>query len=665
MLIEQRRRQMAWAKARWDEDKEIREQREEHLRRYREEKGKDGDASSWDVNLIDDERRVRVRALAMGLDEEIVEGESEERLFERIIDKRDLLPADFLRTGARVSAAVARIHVRDASGRRMGFGTGFMISDRLMMTNNHVLENRAECVNSRVEFDFLERFVDSARSTSFFGLDPQRFFLTNVHLDYTIVALDPRYDETQARRRRWLQLISQSGKLLVGERVNIVQHPRGREQEVGLRQNQLQSVRGDFLHYQTDTEPGSSGSPLCNDQWQLAGIHHAGVPERVNGQVRWVANEGVRISSIVKDVRERLQSRRRESMSLFDTAFSTPPDADPVDGPAPLVGAPAGTIDIPIRLQVTLASDPGAQVSSASSPPTKDAVPSAVAPPPPPPPSEPPNEQVGTPDGRPAFENARLECIITRMQSGAPIADLLTNLLPDWTSEPVEGMDETYDLLPPGEIKSSAEAWRIVYAVRDAKGVATAEPSWYVESRAEEEGDVDGLEGSSGGSDTLSRTWAPDLIEVEDAWKVPPAPGGQSRGGGIRVAHPDSGYTRHPELWERAGALDVGAGKDYVDDDPDPLDEDGFHGTGTASVLMSGEQAQVVGVAPDATLIPFRVAQKGKIRPAPVIWRNGTRHLRDAIRKGIQENCHVVSISLGWLGNSALTTPSSKPTTPT
>ena len=28
------------------------------------------------------------------------------------------------------------------------------------------------------------------------------------------------------------------------------------------------------LIYETDTLPGSSGSPVFNDQWQLVGLHH-------------------------------------------------------------------------------------------------------------------------------------------------------------------------------------------------------------------------------------------------------------------------------------------------------------------------------------------------------------------------------------------------------
>jgi endonuclease G len=67
-----------------------------------------------------------------------------------------------------------------------------------------------------------------------------------------------------------------------------------------------------WMHYTTDTQPGSSGSPVFNDQWLVVALHHSGVPKtdkngkvsRKNGEVEWIANEGVRISCIYKALEE-------------------------------------------------------------------------------------------------------------------------------------------------------------------------------------------------------------------------------------------------------------------------------------------------------------------------------------------------------------------------
>ena len=58
-----------------------------------------------------------------------------------------------------------------------------------------------------------------------------------------------------------------------------------------------------FIHYSTDTEPGSSGAPVFNDQWQVLALHHKAVPAASADAAQdadpvWIANEGVRISAI-------------------------------------------------------------------------------------------------------------------------------------------------------------------------------------------------------------------------------------------------------------------------------------------------------------------------------------------------------------------------------
>jgi thermitase len=105
---------------------------------------------------------------------------------------------------------------------------------------------------------------------------------------------------------------------------------------------------------------------------------------------------------------------------------------------------------------------------------------------------------------------------------------------------------------------------------------------------------------------------------------------------------------------ESPATLDVESGFDFVSNRADPLDDGGYHGTGTASVLASTEAGDVLGAAPRATLVPMRVAQQGILRPEPVLLGSGTVRLRKAIRLAIQRDCHVISISLGWLGNRAL-----------
>ncbi len=265
-------------------------------------------------------------------------------LLERILEENDLVGSRFLHRGSRVSRTVARVTIR-RRGRVAGYGTGFLISPRLFMTNNHVLPDQSTAHESFVEFDYFERQDGTTMPTEVVDLDPDLFFLTDAPLDYTVVAVPERSRRNRpVEERGWIPLIRESGKALIGEPVNIIQHPAGRPQEIAIRNNDVIDVFEDFVHYQADTQRGSSGSCVMNMQWELAALHHAGVPKRDDqdrillddgtpwdgdhnklARVVWVANEGVRISSIVKSAERALAGEDAAKRDLFADAFSRPP----------------------------------------------------------------------------------------------------------------------------------------------------------------------------------------------------------------------------------------------------------------------------------------------------------------------------------------------------
>ncbi|MES9969688.1 MAG: serine protease [Candidatus Thiodiazotropha sp.] len=88
---------------------------------------------------------------------------------------------------------------------------------------------------------------------------------------------------------------------LPGQHVNIIQHPRGRRKEVSLQRNNLTNIYENVVRYTSDTEPGSSGSPVFNNQWDLISIHHA-AGERDPVTHAWISNEGMRIDKIAADL---------------------------------------------------------------------------------------------------------------------------------------------------------------------------------------------------------------------------------------------------------------------------------------------------------------------------------------------------------------------------
>lgn len=244
----------------------------------------------------------------------------ETSVLERIIGPtNDLLPLRYLEMGLQKARSVCRIEIHNRDGGFEGYGTGFLVSPDLLMTNHHVLSSSAAASRSLAEFNYEDDAALVPRSTHLYKLDPGRFFFTDKNLDMTLVAVQPKATDGAALTENGsLPLIAESGKAVRGETVSVVQHPEGHKKQIALRANQVIDVFDDFVHYETDTLPGSSGSPVFNDQWDVVALHHSGIPRRnasgrilnIKGrvwkedqgvnQIDWVANEGVRISSIVR-----------------------------------------------------------------------------------------------------------------------------------------------------------------------------------------------------------------------------------------------------------------------------------------------------------------------------------------------------------------------------
>ena len=73
---------------------------------------------------------------------------------ERAIGKNDLMSINYLQLGFFASRAVCRIHVKNINGGNEGYGTGFLITPNLLLTNNHVLESIEFAVKSFAEFNY-------------------------------------------------------------------------------------------------------------------------------------------------------------------------------------------------------------------------------------------------------------------------------------------------------------------------------------------------------------------------------------------------------------------------------------------------------------------------------------------------------------------------------
>ncbi len=318
--------------------------------------------------------------------------EAAQRAFERQIGGNDAQPCWFLTRGAEIRRTVGRIHIRDAS-RRLGWGTGFLVGPNLLVTNQHVLDSLETTKFSRVEFEYEETFSGELLLSAVFDLAPDILFISDPAvggLDYVLVAVSPqaRPESTMGNAELagfgYNVLSREEGKLLKGELIHTIHHPEGQPRQVCLRENRLMALadpalEGSWMHYETDTERGSSGAPLYNSQWEVVGIHHSGVEKRddqgrilaVGGGLWspemgerlkwWYANEGLRISRFVAHTESQVKAALDPSVpphperivteagrALFEVMLKptqSRPDSPP--SPIPTVGGGATTPQVP------------------------------------------------------------------------------------------------------------------------------------------------------------------------------------------------------------------------------------------------------------------------------------------------------------------------------
>ncbi len=249
--------------------------------------------------------------------------------FERIIGTRDILQITFLHQALTAARSVCRLRVRSETPGLPGFGTGFLVAPGVLLTNHHVLDTAETANLSLAEFDAELDLNYVHREPRVFNLLPEKLFVTDADLDFSFVAVNSlAHDGTPLAGYRWLTLLRESGKGVNGEWATIVQHPGGETKQIVIRDNRIlvlpkqysDRIGPAFLHYISDTERGSSGSPVLNDQLEVLALHHKGVPEYdASGNVlardgsvwtpamgeeemSWIANEGVRISAIFRQL---------------------------------------------------------------------------------------------------------------------------------------------------------------------------------------------------------------------------------------------------------------------------------------------------------------------------------------------------------------------------
>ena len=213
--------------------------------------------------------------------------------YEKIIGSQNtLLPIRFLEIGTQRARAVARIVRGDGSS-----GTGFLIGNGWLLTNNHVLPDAGVTANSIAEFNYQQTSEGLDGATERFKLGAARF-RTSATNDWSAVGIDA------AAEAKWGTIPLEAVDVAVDAFVNIIQHPNGGQKHIGLYHNTVTAVGDGRVQYFTDTLPGSSGSPVFDSDWKVVALHHSGGMLRVPGtKKRAYVNEGIAVRTIIDDLR--------------------------------------------------------------------------------------------------------------------------------------------------------------------------------------------------------------------------------------------------------------------------------------------------------------------------------------------------------------------------
>lgn len=233
---------------------------------------------------------------------------------EAIVDEDDRLPYTFVETALSVAKAVAIISVHPR-GSSPSSGTCWLLTPEHIITNWHVVaclqpglgeaRMRSNLEGAVVRFDYLDsrRLGEPAGTLS--------WVCGSETLDFAVLALP----SPQASRS---PLAVSRARVEKGKKLNVVQHPLGRPLSFAIRENDyVASPSPHLVQYLSDTEPGSSGSPVCDDAWNVVALHHAAreVDVVVKNRHYTLLNEGISMAAIL----EALPRAVRDRVSVLDT----------------------------------------------------------------------------------------------------------------------------------------------------------------------------------------------------------------------------------------------------------------------------------------------------------------------------------------------------------
>jgi V8-like Glu-specific endopeptidase len=225
--------------------------------------------------------------------------------YEKVVGLNNLLSIGWVSRALELAACVCRVNTP------AGPGSGFLIAADLLLTNHHVLPTAETAAGTVAEFNYQAAWGGELEPVRRFTCDPT-FFHNDKALDYAIVRVNGAPGELYG-----FVNLAQHADATVNDFVSIIQHPQGGPKKIAFTDNKVSAVFENLVQYSTDTEPGSSGSPVFNQDWQIVGLHHRGGGLAGPDGKKYFTNEAIQIGAVVRDAARFLGL----SDELYDLAF--------------------------------------------------------------------------------------------------------------------------------------------------------------------------------------------------------------------------------------------------------------------------------------------------------------------------------------------------------
>lgn len=218
-------------------------------------------------------------------------------LLEALIDDDNFKEIYWLEKALEAAKKVAKIGCNNQ-------GTGFLISEDVFITSHHIFNNKTVVESADLWFNYQKDVSGKQTPIDYWKCDTDQLYEYSEKLDYSVVKVKPNKNGKKPGKVYGYFDLKRKTSLSKNQRANIIQHRAGRHKEIAFRENQIKAIDEDSVQYVTDTQSGSSGSPVLDDDFNVIAIHSRSVQHPDNKE--WHLNHGFLISNIYEEIKHLL-----------------------------------------------------------------------------------------------------------------------------------------------------------------------------------------------------------------------------------------------------------------------------------------------------------------------------------------------------------------------